>query len=278
MLLSAERLFAVEKKERLPAILADSRKYQNLVSTQLAEQVLAALYELLRGFQAADDQRRGDLLRDVLADDPNQVYAGLLTVLLRLVFILYAEDRGLLSTDDLPEVLLASAALRAAPRRRRAAITDTMDHRYGAWAQLLTLFRLIYDGGRHGRSSICRPARAISSTPTATLSSKARQGSQRQPGERTDSAASPTASSSACSENLLILDGERLSYRTLDVEQIGSVYETSWASTSKSPRGLPSRSMPKKAHGGAPVTINLEELLRAAPAERGEWLQKTTGQ
>ena len=26
--------------------------------------------------------------------------------------------------------------------------------------------------------------------------------------------------------NLLILDGERLSYRTLDVEQIGSVYET----------------------------------------------------
>ena len=35
---------------------------------------------------------------------------------------------------------------------------------------------------------------------------------------------------------------------------------------------------PKKAKGGAPVTINLEELLRAAPAKRGEWLQKATGQ
>ena len=25
-----------------------------------------------------------------------------------------------------------------------------MDQRYGAWAQLLALFRLIHDGGRHG--------------------------------------------------------------------------------------------------------------------------------
>src|SRR4029077_13967705 len=100
MLLSAERLFTLPDKQRLPHILAESRKYQNLVSTKLAEQVLAALYELLRGFQAADDQRHGDLLRDVLEEDPNQVYAGLLRVLLRLVFILYAEDRSLLSNDE----------------------------------------------------------------------------------------------------------------------------------------------------------------------------------
>ena len=73
MLLCAERLFTMAEKQRLPAILADSRKYQNLVSTQLAQQVLAALYELLRGFQAADDQRKGELLRRVLAEDPNQV-------------------------------------------------------------------------------------------------------------------------------------------------------------------------------------------------------------
>ena len=60
---------------------------------------MAALYELLRGFQAGHDQSSGQLLKDVLANDPNQVYQGLLTVLLRLVFILFAEDRGLLSTD-----------------------------------------------------------------------------------------------------------------------------------------------------------------------------------
>ena len=46
MLLEAPRLFSLAEKQRLPAILADSRKYQNVVSTQLAEQVLAALYRV----------------------------------------------------------------------------------------------------------------------------------------------------------------------------------------------------------------------------------------
>jgi len=150
MLLSAERLFALPDKQRLPAILAESRKYQNLVSRKLAEQVLAALYELLRGFQAADDQRHGELLRDVLKDDPNQVYAGLLRVLLRLVFVLYAEDRSLLSNDEVYQKYYSVIGLFERLREDAGRYTDTMDHRYGAWAQLLTLFRLIYDGGRHG--------------------------------------------------------------------------------------------------------------------------------
>ncbi|OYV87497.1 MAG: hypothetical protein B7Z73_09990, partial [Planctomycetia bacterium 21-64-5] len=83
-LLCEERLFSLGEKQRLPAILADSRKYQNVVSTKLAEQVLAALYELVRGLQAADEATKGDLLRDVLAQNPNHVYQGLLTVLMRL--------------------------------------------------------------------------------------------------------------------------------------------------------------------------------------------------
>ena len=150
MLLSAERLFTLPDKQRLPAILAESRKYQNLVSTKLAEQVLAALYELLRGFQAADDQRHGELLRDVLKDDPNQVYAGLLRVLMRLVFILYAEDRSLLSNDEVYQKYYSVIGLFERLREDAGRYPDTMDHRYGAWAQLLTLFRLVYDGGRHG--------------------------------------------------------------------------------------------------------------------------------
>jgi len=48
--------------------------------------VLAALYELVRGFQAADEQSKNILLREVLAENPNHVYGGLLTVLMRLVF------------------------------------------------------------------------------------------------------------------------------------------------------------------------------------------------
>ena len=73
MLLNADRLFAAADNQRLPALLAESRKYQNHVSTELAKQVLAALYELVHGFQAADEARKGELLRDVLARDPNHM-------------------------------------------------------------------------------------------------------------------------------------------------------------------------------------------------------------
>ena len=44
LLLSAERLFTLPRKQRLPYLLSESRKYQNLVSTQLSEQVLHSLY------------------------------------------------------------------------------------------------------------------------------------------------------------------------------------------------------------------------------------------
>jgi hypothetical protein len=129
MLLAGERLFTLPEKQRLPAILAESRKYQNTVSNKLAQQVLAALYDPLRGVQAANDQRHGALLREVLADDPNHVYAGLLTVLMRLVFILYAEDRGLLPGDPVYANYYAVTGLFERLRADAARFPDTMDLR-----------------------------------------------------------------------------------------------------------------------------------------------------
>ena len=55
-----------------------------------------SLYELLRGVQAADDAWDRGLLRGALAGRPDDVYHALLTVILRLVFLLYAEERDLL--------------------------------------------------------------------------------------------------------------------------------------------------------------------------------------
>ena len=60
LLLGQTRLLSQPREKRLAALLEDSRKYQNEVSERLAEQVLHALYELLRGFQAAHDtSKRG---------------------------------------------------------------------------------------------------------------------------------------------------------------------------------------------------------------------------
>lgn len=271
MLLAVDRLFSLPEKERLPALLIESRKYQNVVSTQLAEQVLAALFELLRGFQAADDQRKGELLRQILAQDPNQVYSGLLTVLMRLVFILYAEDRGLLSNDPIYTNYYSVTGLFDRLRADAGRYPDTMDQRYGSWAQLLTLVRLVYEGGKHG--SFHLPARkGYLFDP------------DRYPfleGRNPDSSPDvPRVSDGVIFRvlnKLLILDGERLSYRTLDVEQIGSVYEAIMGFYLEVAKGKSIAIKPVKSHG-APATINLQELLAVKPADRAKWLKEQTDQ
>ena len=101
-----------------------------------------------------------------------------------------------------------------------------MDARYGAWAQLLALFRLIHDGGGHG--DLRFPAAARAALRSGRLSVP-RRPAARQPPRAWASASIRRACSDGVVfrvlQNLLILDGERLSYRALDVEQIGSVYE-----------------------------------------------------
>ncbi len=76
---------------------------------------------------------------------------------------------------------------------------------------------------------------------------------------------------------LLILDGERLSYRTLDVEQIGSVYETMMGFSLEVAQGRSIAIKAAKAHG-APTTINLETLLASKGADRAKWLKEKADQ
>ena len=71
-------------------------------------------------------------------------------------------------------------------------------------------------------------------------------------------------------QNLLILDGERLSYRTLDVEQIGSVYETVMGFTAKR---ASEPMIALKDEKKLPTFVGLETLLAAKPADRQKWLK-----
>lgn len=78
--------------EGLCALLKASREDRAAVSTALSGQVLGALHELLHGLNAAEPA----MIQDLADKRPEHLYDGLLTVLLRLVFVLYAEDRDLL--------------------------------------------------------------------------------------------------------------------------------------------------------------------------------------
>lgn len=275
MLLSGERLFSLPAKQRLPAILAGSRKYQNTVSTRLAGQVLASLYELLRGFQAADDQAKGELLRLVLADDPDQVYAGLLTVLLRMVFLLFAEDRGLMSADAVYVNHYSVTGLFERLRADVGRFPDTMDQRYGAWAQLLTLFRLVHDGAKHG--GLALPARKgyLFDPDRYPFLEGRPPRSEREPGQKLRPPMVADGVVYRVLDNLLILDGERLSYRALDVQEIGSVYETIMGFRLEKAAGPSIAVKAAKAHG-APAAVNLAELLAQPVEQRGKWLKERT--
>ena len=276
MLLSAEALFGADEAS-LPTLLRRSREAQAEVSTRLARQVLAALYELLRGFVAADAGRGG--LEALARESPKRLYNGLVVVLMRLVFLLYTEDRGMMPDHPVYQQHYSLGGLFARLRADAAAHPDTMDQRYGAWAQLLALFRLVYGGGRHGGLSfVARKGRLFdpSRFPFLERLSNGPGATEDETGGDAELPLAPDGTVWRVLENLMMLDGERLSYRTLDVEQIGSVYEAimGFRIELTAGRSIAVRS-PKRT--GAAVVMDVDELLSAAAGKRARVVAERTG-
>lgn len=276
LLLGQPRLLSLPRKQRLAALLDESRKFQNEVSERLAEQVLHALYELLRGFQAAHDASKGELLRQPLSDHPDEVYRALLTVVLRLVFLLYAEERGMLSDDEPFGRHYSLASLHERLREDAALFPDTMEQRYGAWAQLLVLFRMVHDGAEASALHLPRREGVLFDPDRfAFLEGCHSFPANAQRTERIEPPLVPDGTIYRALEKLLVLDGERISYRALDVEQIGSVYETMMGFRLETTAG-PGIAIKAQKKQGAPTVVNLEALLREDPARRSKWLRERT--
>jgi len=268
LLLNRYRLIAAPSEAKLSALLTKSREYQSRVSAALAQQVLDALYELLRGFQAANDRMKGELLREVISKDPDSVYSALLNVLLRLVFLLYAEDRGVMPGSSVYVGNYSVHGLFERLREDAERYPDTMDHRFGAWAQLLAVFRAVCEGCKHPQFAV-----------------PARKGYLFDPQRfpflegTTEGKEIPLVADGVIYrvlEKLLLLDGERLSYRTLDVEEIGSVYQTIMGFGVEVVAGTAIALKGKRKHGGVPAApvISLDALLAAKPSERVKWLKE----
>ena len=276
-LLGQTRLLSAPADKRPAALLHDSRKFQNEVSERLAEQVLHALYELLRGFQAAHDASRGELLGRQLVDDPDEIYRGLLTVVLRLVFLLYAEERDMLPQDEVFLGAYAVSGLYERLREDAALHPDTMDQRYGAYAQLLALWRMVHDGARGPQMSLS-PRHGDLFHPDRYPFLEGRGGERgdvRQVVERVDPPLVSDGTIHRVLEKLIVLDAERISYRALDVEHIGSVYETMMGFRLETATGRSIAVKAAKKHG-APATVNIEELLAEDLSKRAKWLRDRT--
>ena len=213
------RRFFLAADEQLPALIDKSVAYQDEVTAALGEQVRRAVEVLIQALDKADVDRNRELLKDV---DPRKLYEAGLTVMMRLVFLLSAEERELLLLGD--ERYEANYAVSTLRLQLRGEDDSILQRRWDAWSRLLAIFRAIYGGVEH-----------------ETLRMPALGGSLFDPdrfpfleGRDKDSSWKNDPAKPLPIDNqtvLLLLDaiqlfeGRTLSYRGLDIEQLGYVYE-----------------------------------------------------
>jgi len=229
-LLGVRRFFGVADEDRLDALLAESVSYQAEVTDQLGLQVRRAVEVLVAAFDRADADSGRTLLAEVT---PGRVYEAALTVMMRLVFLFTAEERGLLSLGDPTyDGFYAVSTLRGQLREAADQVgEEVLERRQDAWSRLLATFRAIYGGVRHEDLHIVPYGSSLFDPDRFPFLEGRPDGTSWR-----DTEASPLPVDNRTVllllESLQVLDmgpkrGARtLSFRSLDVEQIGHVYET----------------------------------------------------
>lgn len=213
------RRFFVDETEQLPALFDRSLKFQDEVTDALGEQVRRAIEVLIQTLDKADQDRNRELLHDV--KEP-ELYEAALTVMMRLVFLLSAEERGLLLMGD--ERYEANYALSTLRMQLRKESEEILERRWDAWSRLLAIFRAVFGGIEHENLRLPALGGSLFDPDRFPFLEGRAKGSNW----RTD-AATPLPIDNRTV--LLLLEAiqqfqsRTLSYRALDVEQIGYVYE-----------------------------------------------------
>lgn len=225
-LLGVRRCFG-PSEATLEQLLERSLAFQEEVTDTLGEQVRRAVEVLIQALGRADQDRNGELLKDV---PPSELYEAGLTVMMRLVFILCAEERKLLLLGDpVYDEYYAISTLRARLREDESDHgPEVLERRHDAWSRMLSVFRAVYGGVEH--EALRMPALGGSLFDPDRfpfLEGRARGTSWREV---------PSAPLPIDNRTVLLLltalqvleqrgGAQLLSYRALDVEQIGHVYE-----------------------------------------------------
>lgn len=229
-LLSLQRL--VGSTDTLLSMLRESAKDQQEVTDKLGRQVRDAVDVLVTAFSRLNVEDQGKLLEGI---SEKELYNAALTVMMRLVFLFCAEERGMLHLGKpLYDNNYAVSTLREQLQEDADQHgEEVLERRSDAWVRLLATFRAVYGGVTH-----------------EDLSLPAYGGSLFDPDRYTFLEGRPIGSVWTAIEaippkinNRVVLhllrslqmlqenDGQggsearRLSFRSLDIEQIGHVYE-----------------------------------------------------
>ncbi len=148
-LLGARRLFGVDDPETLDGLFERSRDDEREVTDQLGLQTRRAVELLVSAFDRADRDTGGKLLEHV---PEYRLYEAALAVVMRIIFLLAAEARGLFPDDGPWADSYAITPLRAQLEELADRGTlEALDRRYDAWPRLLATFRAVHDGVEHSR-------------------------------------------------------------------------------------------------------------------------------
>jgi hypothetical protein len=232
-LLGLHRFFGVDEKETLEELLKKSAANQQEVTDQLGYQVRKAVEVLIQSLDRADQDHNRELLRGVTEAE---LYEAALTIMMRLVFLFCAEERELLLLGD--PLYNQNYALSTIREQLRATADqfgeEVLERRHDAWCRLLVNYRAVHGGVWHDNMKL--PAyggRLFDPDRFPFLEGRKRDTRWR------NAEATPLPVNNRTVLHLLEAlqllqvkvpgggpaEARRLSFRALDIEQIGHVYE-----------------------------------------------------
>lgn len=226
--------FNAEEDKTLEALLTKSASNQQEVTDQLGYQVRKAVEVLIHSLDRADQ----DFGRSLLADVPEEVlYESALTVMMRLVFLFCAEERELIPSKPFPvyeqnySVSTISKQLRELAEQHGE---ELLERRYDAWPRLLAAYRAVFGGLKHDDVHIPAYGGSLFNPDRFPFLEGRKQKTKWQ---ETEAAPLPVNNRTVLHllEALQLLqfkvpggkqaEPRRLSFRAMDIEQIGHVYE-----------------------------------------------------
>ena len=232
-LLCLRRFSGVAAGETLAALYAESAKDQQEVTDQLGRQVRRAVEMLVAAFDQIDAESNRALLASV---PEKEVYDAALTVMMRLVFLFSAEERGLLLLGDpLFDQHYAVSTLRELLRERADQHgEEVLERRHDAWSRLLATFRAVHGGVQHEAMRLPAYGGSLFDPDRYPFL----EGREKDTRWR-ETSAHPLAVNNRVVLHLLEAlqllrvkvpgggpaEARRVSFRALDIEQIGHVYE-----------------------------------------------------
>ncbi|MCB0934640.1 MAG: SAM-dependent DNA methyltransferase, partial [Mycobacterium sp.] len=213
-----------DSAERLPVLFEESVAAAEEITEALGAQVRRAVELLIQSFSesAAEARRRGQ--PDPLPADTHQIYEAAVTIMMRVVFLLFAEERGLLPTGELFEQGYGIAGeLDRLQAREAQESEEALDSTFLTWHRLLATSQAIFRGATFESmrmpaygGSLFDPARFAFLTNTTEQGMLALTVSDRVMLHVLRSV-----------QQAMLRGGEarRISFRDIDVEQIGYIYE-----------------------------------------------------